>query len=39
MEFLNKLLNRLDRHDYPFIDGLYYLFVLLFLALLFLFFS
>jgi hypothetical protein len=29
MAFLNKLLKRLDRYDYPFIDGLYYLSILL----------
>ena len=36
---LNNIFKKLDRQKYPFIDGLYYLFMILFLLILFLFFK
>jgi len=39
MSKFNDFFNKLDRQKYPFIDGLYYLFIILFIAILFLFFS
>lgn len=36
---LNQLFKQLDRQKYPFVDGLYYLFIIIFLLLLFLFFA
>jgi hypothetical protein len=36
---INQFFKQLDRQKYPFIDGLYYLFILAFLAILFLFFA
>jgi hypothetical protein len=35
----NDLLKKMDRQRYPFVDGLYYLFIVLFIILLFIFFS
>ena len=35
----NKLFKKVDRQQYPFVDGLYYLFIIVFILLLFLFFS
>ena len=39
MSKFNDFFNKLDRQKYPFIDGLYYLFIILFIAILFLFFA
>lgn len=39
MQKLNQLFKQLDRQKYPFVDGLYYLFILVFLLVLFLIFS
>ena len=36
---LNQFFKQLDRQKYPFVDGLYYLFILVFLLILFLFFA
>ncbi len=33
------LFKKLDRQRYPFVDGLYYLFIILFIVLLFVFFA
>lgn len=35
----DNLFKKLDRQKYPFIDGLYYLFIIVFLLILFLFFA
>lgn len=35
----DNLFKKLDRQQYPFVDGLYYLFIILFILLLFLFFA
>ena len=34
-----KLFKKLDRQKYPFVDGLYYLFIIVFILILFLFFA
>lgn len=34
-----KLFKKVDRQKYPFVDGLYYLFIIVFILLLFVFFS
>jgi hypothetical protein len=39
MSKIDNLLKKLDRQKYPFIDGLYYLFIIVFLFILFLFFA
>lgn len=39
IERINRLFGKLDRQKYPFIDGLYYVFILVFLFVLFLFFA
>lgn len=39
MGIFNNLFKKLDRQKYPFIDGLYYLFMIVFLFILFLFFK
>ena len=39
MSKFDRLFKKLDRQKYPFIDGLYYLFILVFLLILFIFFS
>lgn len=35
----NQFFKQLDRQKYPFVDGLYYVFILVFLLILFLFFA
>jgi len=35
----DDIFKKLDRQKYPFIDGLYYLFIIIFIGLLFLFFA
>jgi hypothetical protein len=35
MKWFNAIFKKLDRQTYPFVDGLYYLFIVLFIALLF----
>ncbi len=32
---LDKLFKKLDRQEYPFVDGIYYVFIILFIGLLF----
>jgi hypothetical protein len=39
MGMLNNIFKKLDRQKYPFIDGLYYIFMIIFLLILFLFFK
>jgi hypothetical protein len=39
LEKFNRIFSQLDRQKYPFIDGLYYIFILVFLFILFLFFA
>jgi len=39
MSKFDDLFKKLDRQKYPFIDGLYYLFIIVFLFILFLFFA
>jgi hypothetical protein len=39
MSKFDNLFKKLDRQKYPFIDGLYYLFIIVFILLLFLFFA
>jgi hypothetical protein len=39
MEKFNDIFKKLDRQKYPFIDGLYYIFIIIFLAILFIFFA
>jgi len=34
-----NLFKKVDRQKYPFVDGLYYLFIIVFILLLFVFFS
>lgn len=36
---IKNFFKKLDRQQYPFIDGLYYLFIILFIVLLFIFFA
>lgn len=39
MKKLDHFLKKLDRHKYPFIDGIYYLFIIVFIFILFVFFK
>jgi hypothetical protein len=39
MSKLDNFFKNLDRQKYPFIDGLYYLFIIVFILILFLFFA
>ena len=39
MSKFDSIFNKIDRQKYPFVDGLYYLFIVLFLLILFLFFA
>lgn len=39
MSILNKIFKKIDRQTYPFVDGLYYLFIVLFIGLLFVLFA
>lgn len=39
MSKFNDLFKKLDRQKYPFIDGIYYLFIIVFILILFLFFA
>jgi hypothetical protein len=34
-----NIFKKVDRQQYPFVDGLYYLFIIVFIVLLFVFFS
>ncbi|OJV18931.1 MAG: hypothetical protein BGO21_01525 [Dyadobacter sp. 50-39] len=39
MAKFNSIFKKIDRQKYPFVDGLYYLFIIVFLLILFLFFG
>ena len=39
MSKFDDIFKKLDRQKYPFIDGLYYLFIIIFIGILFLFFA
>jgi len=39
MSKFDNIFKKLDRQKYPFIDGLYYLFIIIFIGILFLFFA
>lgn len=39
MSKFENLFKKIDRQRYPFVDGLYYLFIIVFLLILFLFFG
>ena len=39
MSMFDTIFKKLDRQKYPFIDGLYYLFIIIFIGILFLFFA
>jgi hypothetical protein len=39
MSKFDNIFKRIDRQKYPFVDGLYYLFILVFLLILFIFFG
>jgi len=39
MSKFNNIFKKIDRQKYPFVDGLYYLFIIVFLLILFLFFA
>lgn len=39
MAKFDSIFKKIDRQKYPFVDGLYYLFIIVFLLILFLFFA
>lgn len=39
MSKFDSIFKKIDRQKYPFVDGLYYLFIIVFLLILFLFFA
>ncbi|ACT95147.1 hypothetical protein Dfer_3943 [Dyadobacter fermentans DSM 18053] len=39
MSKFDSIFKKLDRQKYPFVDGLYYLFIIVFIFILFLFFA
>lgn len=39
MAKFDSIFKKIDRQKYPFVDGLYYLFIIVFLLILFLFFG